>query len=194
MATKSTQTRNLQTTAVTKLYNRLDLRTAGGSTTLATFTIAFGIPSTGVGSVTGVPLSTTGAADGTAAEARLYRTAVAGSGYLVNGTPSIGDVSIPVDTGTGALAVGDLITFNGHAQEYMITKAYAGGAGNIDIFPGLMAAPADNAAISAATVPDVTGLTVGTSGTNVIVSNTSIATGQDVQLDSCTWTTPAATA
>lgn len=194
MATKSAQVRNIQTTITTRLFNRLDLRTSGGAVTLATFTIGWGIPSAGAGAVSGVPLTVAGLADGAAAEARLYRVGGTASGYLTNGTPSVGDVSIPVDTGAGTFVVGDIITFAGDTQEYMITKAYAGGDGNIDIFPGLVAAPGDGAAISLATAPTVTGLTVATSGADVVVSNTSILTGQDVQLDSATWTSASATA
>lgn len=75
-------------------------------------------------------------------------TAGTGSGYLVNGTLSLGLKTIPVDTGTGTLVEGDIITFAGHTQTYVITANYAGGAGNISIEPGLVAVPADNAAIT----------------------------------------------
>ena len=73
----------------------------------------------------------------------------AGSGYLVAGTPAIGDTSIPVDTGTGALSAGDVITFAGDTNKYIIAADYAGGAGNITIAaPGLLTAVADNSAIT----------------------------------------------
>lgn len=74
-----------------------------------------------------------------------------GAGYLVNtGTAAVGDKTVVVDTGTGALKVGDIITFAGSTQTYVITAAYAGGSGTIAFYPGLKAAPADNAAITVA--------------------------------------------
>lgn len=75
-------------------------------------------------------------------------TAGSGSGYLVNGTPAIGDTTVPVDTGTGTLVVGDVISFAGHSQTYTVTAAHAGGAGSLSISPALKAAPADNAAVT----------------------------------------------
>ena len=75
--------------------------------------------------------------------------ASAGSGYLINGTPAVGATSIPVDTGTGALAAGETITIAGDTNVYVVAEAYAGGAGSIVIAgPGLKVAPADNAAIT----------------------------------------------
>ncbi len=76
-------------------------------------------------------------------------TATAGSGYLINGTPAIGATSIPVDTGTGALTAGDNFVIAGDTNNYVVVTDYAGGAGNIEIgSPGLLIAPADNAAIT----------------------------------------------
>lgn len=76
--------------------------------------------------------------------------ASAGSGYLVNdpgASLAVGSTSIPVDTGTGALAAGEFITFAGDSNKYVVAAAYAGGAGNITIAaPGLREVPADNAA------------------------------------------------
>ena len=74
-------------------------------------------------------------------------TTGAGTGYLVNGTPSVGDKGVPVDTGTGTINLGDLVTFAGHSQTYVVTTALTG-AGTLNIEPGLQAAPADNAAVS----------------------------------------------
>lgn len=76
-------------------------------------------------------------------------TATAGSGYLINGTPAVGATTIPVDTGTGALTAGDTFSIAGDTSIYVVAADYAGGAGNITIgSPGLIAAPADNAAIT----------------------------------------------
>jgi len=35
-----------------------------------------------------------------------------GTGYLVNGTPALGDTSIPVDTGSGTILAGDMVSFD----------------------------------------------------------------------------------
>lgn len=77
-------------------------------------------------------------------------TAGTGSGYLVNNGSglAVGAKTAAVDTGTGTLVVGDIITFAGHTQTYVITEAYAGGAGTIRFEPGLVATVADNAAIT----------------------------------------------
>lgn len=75
-------------------------------------------------------------------------TAGTGSGYLVNSASlSAGDKVVPVDTGTGTFVVGDLVTFVGHNQTYVVTSALSG-AGNLAIEPGLVAAPADNSAVT----------------------------------------------
>ena len=76
-------------------------------------------------------------------------TAGGGSGYLVNGAAVTAGLStIPVDTGTGTLVKGDIITFAGHTQTYAITADYAGGTGNITITPSLRVNVADNVAIT----------------------------------------------
>lgn len=77
-------------------------------------------------------------------------TAGGGSGYLVNNGSglAVGAKTAAVDTGTGTLVVGDIITFAGHSQTYVITTAHAGGAGTIAFEPGLVATVADNAAIT----------------------------------------------
>jgi len=77
-------------------------------------------------------------------------TAGTGSGYLVNNGAgyAVGSTSIVVDTGTGTLVKGDIITFAGHTQTYAIQTDYAGGAGTITIYPGLKVAVADNVAIT----------------------------------------------
>lgn len=82
-----------------------------------------------------VPVHTTGAA----------------TGYQVNDAAggAIGDTAIPVDTGTGAFVVGDVISFAGHDQTYVITgQTGAVNATAIQFSPPLKATVADNAAIT----------------------------------------------
>ena len=74
-------------------------------------------------------------------------TAGTGAGYLVNSTTLVvGDKVIPADTGTGTILVGDLVTFAGHTQTYVVTSALSGGSFSIE--PGLVSVPANNAAIT----------------------------------------------
>lgn len=76
-------------------------------------------------------------------------TAGAAASYLVNSASvAIGDKTIAVDTGTGAFNVGDIITFAGHTQTYVITATTAAPATSITIEPGAQIAIADNAAIT----------------------------------------------
>lgn len=72
------------------------------------------------------------------------------SGYAVNagGGLAVGATTIPVDTGTGTLVEGDILTFAGHTQTYVVTTAYAGGSGNVSIYPGLKILVPDNTAVS----------------------------------------------
>ena len=93
----------------------------------------------------------------------------ANGSYLTNGASQTGS-SIIVDTGTGTLAVGDVVTFAGvfrvhpeskiastELQQFVITAAYAGGGGTIAISPAIVAsgarqnvsnAVADNSAVT----------------------------------------------
>lgn len=95
----------------------------------------------------------------------------AGAGYLVNGAAESGS-SITVDTGTGAITKGSVITITGvnavhpitgedtgRLQQFVITADYVGGAGDISISPPLIptsasvigtvtAIPADSAPIT----------------------------------------------
>ena len=95
----------------------------------------------------------------------------AGTGYLVNGAGQAG-ASLAVDTGTGAVTKGTSFTIagvfevnpitgvsTGKLRRFVVTADYAGGAGNLPIYPAITpttstaigtvnAAPADNAAIT----------------------------------------------
>jgi hypothetical protein len=72
----------------------------------------------------------------------------AGSGYLVNNASgyAVGATAIIVDTGTGAVNAGDVVTFAGDSNKYVVKSA------TTTLLtlnaPGLRAAVADNAAIT----------------------------------------------
>ena len=70
-----------------------------------------------------------------------------GANYLVNGTLVIGSVTIPADGGTGTIVAGDIVTIAGDANKYVVATALAAGSFTIGA-PGLLAAPANNAAIT----------------------------------------------
>lgn len=72
-----------------------------------------------------------------------------GAGYLVNNGAgyAVGATTIAVDTGTGTIVAGDVITFAGDTNKYMVVTALTGG--NVVIgAPGLRVAVADNVAIT----------------------------------------------
>lgn len=71
-----------------------------------------------------------------------------GSGYLLNNASSaIGDTTIPVDTGTGTILAGDIATFAGTSDKYVVNSALSGGSFGIGK-PGLRAAESDNDAVT----------------------------------------------
>jgi hypothetical protein len=72
-----------------------------------------------------------------------------GTGYLVNSAALvIGSVEIPVDTGTGTIVAGDVITFAGDTNKYVVAAGVSA-PGTITIAaPGLREVPADNAAVT----------------------------------------------
>ena len=107
------------------------------------------------------------------AESTHLSTQTRGSGngaYLVNDTVASGDASVDVDTGTGTIKKGEIITFanvnmvhpeskasTGVPQQFVVTADYAGGAGTLSVSPAFIssgasqnvdALPADNAAIT----------------------------------------------
>lgn len=75
-------------------------------------------------------------------------TAGTGSGYLINngGGYAAGVDTVTLDTGTGTIVVGDIVSFAGHSQTYAVTSALA--ANQISFYPALQAAVADNAAVT----------------------------------------------
>jgi hypothetical protein len=71
-----------------------------------------------------------------------------GASYLLNDASSaVGDTSIAADGGTGTILAGDVVTFNGDTNKYVVNTALSGGAFAIG-GPGLRSALADNAAIT----------------------------------------------
>jgi hypothetical protein len=102
--------------------------------------------------------------------------------YQVNGASQTGS-TLAVKTGTGAMVVGDVFTIagvnrvhpetkanTGVLQQFVVTAAYTGGAGNVSIAPAITASgayqnvsgsPADNAAITfAGTASTASGLSL----------------------------------
>lgn len=74
-------------------------------------------------------------------------TAGTGASYLINnsGGYAIGATTIAVDTGTGTILAGDIVTIAGN--KYVVATALSGGSFTINA-PGLVTAVADNAAIT----------------------------------------------
>lgn len=78
--------------------------------------------------------------------AQVYgHTKGTGANYVTNGTFSAGDTAIDVDGGTGTIVAGDVITFAGDANKYLVTGALAGGTVTIAA-PGLQQSLADGVA------------------------------------------------
>ena len=71
---------------------------------------------------------------------------------LVNGAHSVGDKTIQVDGFTGTLLRGDFIKFNSHSKVYMVTEDRSG-AGEVTIYPPLIAALLNNEAMTYDDVP-----------------------------------------
>lgn len=85
-----------------------------------------------------------------------HTTGVATGSPVTNGTPAIGATSIPTDgwtnDTTGILLEGDIITFAGDTQTYVVTADADSGAttgpATVLIAPGLQLAPGDGAVIT----------------------------------------------
>jgi hypothetical protein len=72
----------------------------------------------------------------------------AGSGYLLNGVAAEGATQLIVDTGSGAINKGAIITIAGDSNKYIVIEDVASGGTVIKIAGGLKRAAADNAAIT----------------------------------------------
>lgn len=71
-----------------------------------------------------------------------------GASILLNDASSaVGDTSIAADGGSGTILAGDVVTFNGDTNKYVVNTALSGGTFAIGS-PGLRVALADNAAIT----------------------------------------------
>lgn len=80
----------------------------------------------------------------------IAHTKGTGASYLVNdASAAIGDTVIAADGGTGTILAGDVVTFAGDSNKYVVTSALSGGSFTI-AEPGLRTAVADNAAITVA--------------------------------------------
>ena len=72
-------------------------------------------------------------------------TAGTGASYLLNGALAVGDTTVTVDTGSGTILAGDVVTIGGH--KYVALTALSGGSFTINK-PGIRAVVADNTAIT----------------------------------------------
>jgi hypothetical protein len=70
-----------------------------------------------------------------------------GASYLINGAEAVGQTTITVDTGSGTIVAGDVVTFAGTAHKYIVKTALAAGDFVINN-PGLLVAEADNDAVT----------------------------------------------
>lgn len=71
-----------------------------------------------------------------------------GADYLLNDASSaVGDTAIAADGGTGTILAGDVVTFAGTSDKYVVNTALAGGSFAIGK-PGLLTAESDNDAIT----------------------------------------------
>lgn len=74
-------------------------------------------------------------------------TAGTGSGYLLNGALAVGDTTVTVDTGTGTILAGDIVTIAGTTAKYVVNTALASTTFTIG-GPGSLAVEADNDAVT----------------------------------------------
>lgn len=70
-----------------------------------------------------------------------------GASYLLNGAVAAGGTSLTVDTGSGTILAGDIITVNGDSNNYVVNSALASNVLSIGA-PGLIYAGDDNAALT----------------------------------------------
>jgi hypothetical protein len=77
-------------------------------------------------------------------------TAGTGSGYLIDNASGevAGETTLTVDTGTGTILAGDIVTFAGTTDQYVVTTALAGGVTLVIAKPGLLVTEANNDALT----------------------------------------------
>lgn len=82
------------------------------------------------------------------AQAKAHTKGTGTSYQINNGSgEAVGDTSIAVDTGSGTIIAGDVVTVAGDTNKYIVGTALASGSFVINK-PGLLAAAADNAAVT----------------------------------------------
>lgn len=94
----------------------------------------------------GVLLSAAGMTIRESGQAKSH-TKGTGTGYLTNGTFAVGATTIAADTGSGTIVAGDVVTFAGDTNKYLVTTALGGGSFTIAA-PGLLASLGDGVAIT----------------------------------------------
>ena len=94
----------------------------------------------------GVLLSTAGMDIRESAQVNSH-TKGTGASYQTDAAAAVGDTTISVDTGSGTIVAGDVVTFAGDSNKYLVTTALAAGSFTIAA-PGLKAAVADNTAVT----------------------------------------------
>lgn len=70
-----------------------------------------------------------------------------GTSYQLSAAGAVGDTTINVDTGSGTIVAGDVVTFAGTSDKYIVNTALSGGVFTIG-GPGLLAIEADNDAVT----------------------------------------------
>lgn len=70
-----------------------------------------------------------------------------GASYQLSAAGAVGETAINVDTGSGTIIAGDIVTFAGTSDKYVVNTALSGGVFSIGK-PGLIAAEADNDAVT----------------------------------------------
>jgi len=80
-------------------------------------------------------------------ESNAITSATVGTGasYQLNGAVAVGDTTVAVDTGSGTILAGDVVTIAGH--KYVVKTALSGGSFTINE-PGIRVASADNTAVA----------------------------------------------
>jgi hypothetical protein len=71
-----------------------------------------------------------------------------GTGYLVNSAAAAGDTEITIDTGSGTISKGAMITFGAGPHKYVVVEDVASGGTVLKIAGGLKEAVADNTAVT----------------------------------------------
>jgi len=105
-----------------------------------------------------------------------------GAGYLASAAASIGDTSISLDTGTGTVLAGDVVTFTGDTNKYVVVTALTGGVivigGN-----GLREALADNTAMTIGATTTASNFAIKRGSAELIIRAPAMVEGGDAATD-----------